>query len=99
MNVSSDMIAKTILFLMLMFSVWNHADAQADQPLELVRITCIPEMRYFEVESKDYPSEATTWIRFGFEVKEKDEKAGRKKRWRILKERGLYPPEKLVLSV
>jgi hypothetical protein len=82
---------------MVMLSVWNPADAQADQPLELVRITCIPEMRYFEVESKDYPSEATTWIWFGFiNGKEKDEKAGRKKRWRILKERGLYPPEKLV---
>jgi hypothetical protein len=96
MNVSYDMVAKTILFLMLMLSVWNPADARADQPLELVRITCIPEMRYFEIESKNYPSEATTWIWSGFEVKEKDEKAGRQKRWRILKERGLYTTEKLV---
>ena len=96
MNVSSDVIVKTSLFLMVLLSVWNPVAVQADQPLELVRITCIPEMRYFEVESKDYPSEATTWIRFGFEVKEKDEKAGRKKRWTILKERGLYRPEKLI---
>ena len=85
-----------IWFLLVMFYCWSPAEARADQPLELVRITCIPEMRYFEIESKDYPSEATTWIWFGFEVKEKHERAGRKKRWRILKEHGLYPPEKLV---
>jgi hypothetical protein len=97
MNVSSGVIVKTCLVLMLLLSVWNPADAQADQPLELVRITCIPEMRYFEVESKDYPSKATTWIRFGFiNGKEKDAKAGEKKRWRILKERGLYPPENVI---
>ena len=86
-----------IWFSLVMFYFWSPAEARADQPLELVRITCIPEMRYFEVESKDYPSEATTWIRFGFiNGKEKDEKAGRKKRWKILTARGLYPPEKLA---
>jgi hypothetical protein len=53
-------------------------------------------MRYFEIENKNYPSESTTWIRFGFEVKEKDEKAGMKRRWKILKDHDLYPPEKLA---
>lgn len=88
---------KPSLALVMLLSVWNPADALADQPLELVRITCIPEMRYLEVENKDYPSEATTWIQFGFiNGKEKDAKAGMKKRWKILRERGLYPPENLV---
>jgi hypothetical protein len=85
-----------VWFILGTFYLWSPAEARADQPLELVRITCMPEMRYFEVESKDYPSEASTWIWSGFEVKEKDEKSGRKKRWRILKGHDLYPPEKLA---
>lgn len=96
MNVFSVMIVKTCLVFMLLLSVWNPADAQADQPLELVRITCIPEMRYLEIENKDFPSEATTWVWSGFEAKEKDQKAGRKKRWGILRTHDLYPPEKLA---
>jgi len=68
--------------------------AWSDQPMDAVRITCIPEMRYFEFEYKELPSEATDYIATGFEVQEK--KPQIQKRWNILKKQGLYSPQKLT---
>ena len=71
--------------------------AWADQ-LDVIRVTCIPEMRYFEFEYKELPSEAVNYIDSGFEVLERNRATQIKKRWNNLKKFGFHSPKQLVLE-
>ena len=67
--------------------------AWADQPMDVIRITCIPEMRYFEFEYKELPSEATDWVIDGYGALEKKPQV--EKRVNVLKRYGLFDAQKL----
>ena len=58
----------------------------ADQPIELFQITCIKDMRYFELDSKSY-SEASNYLYS--DTGELDDKI------KLLNSNGLYLPENL----
>jgi hypothetical protein len=65
------------------------SDAWADYSVDFIRITCIPETRYFEVEYKSVPGDAV-FIGAGFEKK------AIQQRLKIWRKHGYYDPSALL---
>lgn len=65
--------------------------ALADMSIDLLRITCVPELRYFEIEAKSYSILAEA-VAHGFESFAPE---GINKRLRLLEQQGLYSPTNL----
>lgn len=65
--------------------------ALSDQSIDLLRLTCIPELRYFEIEGSSYSILAEA-IAHGFDSFSPE---GVEKRLRILQTHGLYSPRNL----
>lgn len=86
--------------VLVLFALMSRLPAWADQPMPAIRITCIPEMRYFEFEYKQLSSEATEWVLSGYEVQENPQTEKRiekriKKHLKVLKRYGLFDAQKL----
>ena len=73
-------------YCIFIFSLFMVSNLYADQPIELFQITCIKDMRYFELDSKSY-SEASNYLYS--DTGELDDKI------KLLNSNGLYLPENL----
>lgn len=82
---------KTLIAGAMLVFLTTPAVTLADMSIGLLRITCVPELRYFEVEAKSYSLLAEA-IAHGFENFSPE---GVSKRLKLLEQQGLYSPAHL----